>query len=171
LAFSAQGEPLLPQSCHDSRQQRGANEDYCCNTGWITPNKLLQTVNLLMARQAGTPEATEELMKLIYSELRELARAYMHRERPGHTLQATTLVHEVYIRLWGTEPIDWKNSAHFFAVAAQLGSNGRARRYEESRPDAHPCLVVSNNLRKTPPCFFCFDCPAISLFLRAGPAP
>jgi RNA polymerase sigma factor (TIGR02999 family) len=75
--------------------------------------------NLLIDWRAGKPEAANKLMTLVYGELRELAARYMHRERAGHTLQPTALVHEVYIRLCGAEPIDWQNRAHFFAVAAQ----------------------------------------------------
>src|SRR5262245_57540604 len=74
--------------------------------------------NLLMAWRAGKPEA-EQLVHLVYRELRQLAGGYMRREGPGHTLQTTALVHEVYLRLWGTEPVEWKDRAHFFAVAAQ----------------------------------------------------
>jgi RNA polymerase sigma factor (TIGR02999 family) len=58
-------------------------------------------------------------MELVYRELRQIAAQQMRRERGGHTLQATALVHEVYLRLCGSEPIDWQNRAHFFAVAAR----------------------------------------------------
>src|SRR5262249_52035307 len=61
----------------------------------------------------------EELMNLVYAELRRLAGHFMRRELPGHTLQTTALVHEAYIRLCGADSIDWQNRAHFFAVAAQ----------------------------------------------------
>jgi RNA polymerase sigma-70 factor (ECF subfamily) len=58
-------------------------------------------------------------MPLVYDELRALAESYLQRERPDHTLQATALVHEAYIRLIKQEDVDWQNRAHFFAVAAQ----------------------------------------------------
>ncbi len=58
-------------------------------------------------------------MPLVYDELRALAEAYLQRERPDHTLQATALVHEAYMRLIKQEDVDWQNRAHFFAVAAQ----------------------------------------------------
>jgi len=58
-------------------------------------------------------------MPLVYEELRALAESYLKRERPGHTLQATALVHEAYMRLVKQEDVDWQNRAHFFAVAAQ----------------------------------------------------
>jgi RNA polymerase sigma factor (TIGR02999 family) len=80
------------------------------------PHKI---TDLLIAWRSGSPEAASELMTLVYGELHELAARYMHRERVGHTLQTTALVHEVYIRLCGGEAIEWQDRAHFFAVAAQ----------------------------------------------------
>jgi RNA polymerase sigma factor (TIGR02999 family) len=58
-------------------------------------------------------------MPLVYDELRALAESYLRRERPDHTLQATALVHEAYMRLVKQEEVEWQNRAHFFAVAAQ----------------------------------------------------
>lgn len=58
-------------------------------------------------------------MTTVYDELRRLAAHYMRQERPDHTLQATALVHELYLRLFQSEPVEWQNRAHFFAVAAQ----------------------------------------------------
>ena len=75
--------------------------------------------NLLINCREGRAEAAEELMNLVYAELRRLAGRFMRRELPGHTLQTTALVHEAYIRLCGADSIDWQNRAHFFAVAAQ----------------------------------------------------
>ena len=60
------------------------------------------------------------MIPLVYDELRRLASAYMRRERPGHTLQSTALVHEAYIKLSDQRNVSWQNRAHFFAVAAQL---------------------------------------------------
>ena len=74
---------------------------------------------LLADWRAGEPGAEGELMNLVYAEMRQLASGFMRRERQGHTLQTTALVHEVYLRLCKAEPIDWQNRAHFFAVAAQ----------------------------------------------------
>jgi len=59
-------------------------------------------------------------MPLVYAELRRLARNYLQRERPDHTLQSTALVHEAYVRLIGQDVPQWQNRAHFFGVAAQL---------------------------------------------------
>jgi RNA polymerase sigma-70 factor (ECF subfamily) len=73
---------------------------------------------LLTELREGNQEAANQLMPLIYSELRRMAGSYMQRERPGHTLQATALVNEVYMRLAGGEPIPWQNRVHFFGIAA-----------------------------------------------------
>src|SRR5262249_51344693 len=73
---------------------------------------------LLEELRGGQPDAESRLLSLVYSELKRLARSYLRRERPDHTLGVTDLVHEVYLRLAGTDQ-DWKNRAHFFAVAAQ----------------------------------------------------
>jgi RNA polymerase sigma-70 factor, ECF subfamily len=64
------------------------------------------------------PGAASRLMDVVYAELHRLAAREMRRERGGHTLQTTALVHEAYLRLCGAEPVDWKNRSHFFGVAA-----------------------------------------------------
>ncbi len=87
---------------------------------------------LLHEFREGKEGAGSRLMSLVYQELRRLAAHYMRQERLDHTLQATALVHEVYIQLCGSDPIDFRNRAHFFAVAAQqmrriLVDHARAR--------------------------------------------
>lgn len=67
----------------------------------------------------GDDSAVNHLMPLVYDELRALAESYLKHERAGHTLQATALVHDAYVRLIKQEDVEWKNRAHFFAVAAQ----------------------------------------------------
>lgn len=68
----------------------------------------------------GHEAAAEQLLPLVYDELRSLAAAQMAQEKPGHTLQATALVHEAYLRLLGDEPTgDWQSRGHFFAAAAE----------------------------------------------------
>lgn len=74
---------------------------------------------LLAECREGSKEAEAELFDLVYRQLREVAQHHMRRERPGHTLQTTALVNEVYLRLFGSE-INWQNRTHFFAVAAQM---------------------------------------------------
>src|SRR5437762_640751 len=67
----------------------------------------------------GDPSAEGQLFPLVYDELRRLASAHLAREKPGHTLQATALVHEAFVRLVDTDrPPDWANGRHFFAAAA-----------------------------------------------------
>lgn len=73
---------------------------------------------LLTEIRAGNQEAVNQLVPLIYDELRRMASAYMRGERPGHTLQATALVNEAYMRLVGGQEGKWENRAHFFAIAA-----------------------------------------------------
>jgi len=79
-----------------------------------------EVTNLLIELKNGNRDAESRLMPLVYGELRRLAGLYMRGERPGHTLQATALVHEAYLRLVGHEDVDWQNRAHFFGVAANL---------------------------------------------------
>ncbi len=78
-------------------------------------------VTLLLNRwRGGDGEALERLMPLVVGELRRLARVYFDRERGEHTLQPTALVNEVYLRLIDARRVDWKNRAHFFAIAGRL---------------------------------------------------
>lgn len=74
---------------------------------------------LLRAWKQGSEEAFNEVLPLIYSELREIAARHLARERPDHTLQPTALVHEAYMKLVGEERVDWQNRSHFFAIAAR----------------------------------------------------
>jgi RNA polymerase sigma factor (TIGR02999 family) len=67
----------------------------------------------------GDPAAAQNLLPLVYTELHRLAKAYMRRERPDHTLQATALINEAYLRLAG-EDIDWNSRAHFIGLAAHV---------------------------------------------------
>jgi RNA polymerase sigma-70 factor, ECF subfamily len=75
---------------------------------------------LLRAWSDGDQSALERLTPLVYRELHRLARRYMRRERPGHSLQTTALVNEAYMRLVDYERMQWQNRTHFFAVSAQL---------------------------------------------------
>lgn len=74
---------------------------------------------LLLAWGNGDHQAQEKLLPLIYNELRRLAHNFLHRERPGHTLQTTALVHEAYLKLIDQKDARWQNRAHFFAISAQ----------------------------------------------------
>ena len=68
----------------------------------------------------GDQSALDELTPLVYAELRKLAAAYLRRERPGHTLQATALVNEAYLRLVGQKQGRWQGRSHFYGIAARL---------------------------------------------------
>src|SRR5258708_4394590 len=84
-----------------------------------------QDVTQLLRRwQQGDEEATEALLPLIYGELRKIARRHLRGERHGHTLEATALVHEVYLRLSGGAELHWNDRVHFYAVAAQMMRRG-----------------------------------------------
>ncbi len=79
-----------------------------------------QSVSLLLQRwSGGDNEALNELIPLVYGELRRMARRYMRQQAGGHTLQTTALINEAFLRLVGQEETQWENRAHFFGVAAQ----------------------------------------------------
>jgi RNA polymerase sigma-70 factor, ECF subfamily len=78
-------------------------------------------VTVLLSELAnGNQQAAEKLVPLVYQELKRLARGYMRRERPDHTLQATALVHEAYLKLVRQHAVNWQSRSHFFGIAAQL---------------------------------------------------
>jgi RNA polymerase sigma factor (TIGR02999 family) len=85
------------------------------------PEQPVQPVTELLVRwKAGDREALEELVPLVYAELKNLARQHLRRERPGHTLQSAALVHEAYLRLLAQPAVETNNRAHFLMVAARL---------------------------------------------------
>jgi RNA polymerase sigma factor (TIGR02999 family) len=102
----------------------------------------------------GRAAALDRLTPVLYNELRRIAHAYLQRERPGHTLQATALVNEAYMLLVGQRHVEWKNKAHFLGVAAQamryvLLDYARARRAQKRGAGHRPAtidehLAVSN---------------------------
>lgn len=75
---------------------------------------------LLREWNAGRPEARDRLMQVVYEPLRAIAERHLHREREGHTLEPTALVHELYLRFAEQRQVDWRDRLHFFAVAAQV---------------------------------------------------
>ena len=96
----------------------------------------LNITQLLRAWASGDQAALDQLTPVIYSELRRRAHNYMKNERPGHTLQTTALAHEAWMRLVNVSVADWKDRAHFFAIAARvmrhiLVDGARARRREK----------------------------------------
>lgn len=91
-----------------------------------------EVTRLLLAWNEGDPSAVERLMPLVYGELRAIAERHFRRERAGHTLQPTAVVHEAYFRLVDQTRVTWKNRGHFLAVASQamrriLVDHARAR--------------------------------------------
>jgi RNA polymerase sigma-70 factor (ECF subfamily) len=107
---------------------------------------------LLKAMRAGDAMAEQNLLPLVYEELHRLARSYMRRERPNHTLQATALINEAYLKLAGTQ-VDWNNREHFIGVAARVmrrvlvdyarAHGAEARGGELKRVDMEEGLAVS----------------------------
>ena len=79
-----------------------------------------EITELLVSWSAGSPTAFEDLVTLIYPELRRLARRRMRQEDPAHTLQTSALINEAYLRLVNQRDVAWQDRAHFFAVAAQV---------------------------------------------------
>lgn len=76
--------------------------------------------HLLKEWNDGDRQALDELIPLVYDELRQQAARYLRRERPGHSLQATALINEAFLRLTDAKDVQWQNRAHFFAIAANL---------------------------------------------------
>jgi RNA polymerase sigma factor (TIGR02999 family) len=102
---------------------------------------MTEVTRVLNAIERGDAKATDELLPLVYEELRLLAARKLSREVPGQTLQATALVHEAYVRLVGDEPGAWDNRGHFFASAAEamrriLVENAR-RKKSQKRGGGH----------------------------------
>ena len=79
---------------------------------------MADVTRILTAIESGDREAADDLLVIVYNELRELAGQLLSHERPGQTLQATALVHEAYLRLVGSGGQQWENRRHFFAAAA-----------------------------------------------------
>jgi RNA polymerase sigma-70 factor (ECF subfamily) len=100
---------------------------------------------LLRAWSRGDSGALERLTPIVYGELRRLARRHLRGERNGHSLQATALVNEAYVRLTDFTQVEWQNRAHFFAVSAQvmrriLVDHARRRNAKRGRGHAHVSL-------------------------------
>jgi RNA polymerase sigma factor (TIGR02999 family) len=115
-----------------------------------------EVTRILQQAEAADPTATEQLLPLVYDELRRIAQSQMNEERPDHLLQATALVHEVYLKLIGQDsPTHWDSRGHFFRAAAEamrrlLVDHARARLAEKRGGDrirqSLPEIVLSNQL-------------------------
>ena len=109
---------------------------------------------LLHAWGRGNVQAREDLVPLVYQELRRRASAYLRRERPDHTLQPTSLVHEAYIRLMAQTRVSWSNRAQFFALAAQLMRRilvDYARERQAAKRPGGIRVTFDEGLRAVPP--------------------
>jgi RNA polymerase sigma factor (TIGR02999 family) len=107
----------------------------------------------LRSWRGGSNAALDELTRLVYADLRRLAGRYLRDEQPGHTLQATALVHELYLRISSVQEIDWKGRGQFIAVAAQMMRRiliDHARRRQAAKRDgrqaASPVAVTTIDL-------------------------
>ena len=89
----------------------------------MDPANTAEVTGLLKAWGSGDQAALDRLTTLVHSELYRMARRYMRNERAGHTLQATALVNEVYLRLVDVTTVDWQHRAQFFAISAQIMRN------------------------------------------------
>lgn len=86
----------------------------------MNPQPSGEVTQLLSDARGGAPGAHDQLFAIVYAELRKIAANYMRRERADHTLQATALVHEAYMKLVDQKNVRWQNRAHFFGIAAQM---------------------------------------------------
>ena len=87
----------------------------------MSPNTAQSQITQLLKQWGeGKGQALDELMPLVYGELKRLAGSYLRRERPDHTLQSAALVNEAYVRLIDQNQVQWQNRAHFFGIAAQM---------------------------------------------------
>ncbi|MDX1741112.1 MAG: ECF-type sigma factor [Rhodothermales bacterium] len=105
----------------------------------MTGSKTEQITRLLRAYGRGDREALDRLLPLVYERLKQVARARLRQERPGHTLNTTGLVHEAYLKLVGGVDVDWQDRAHFLAISSRLMRQiliGAARRRKASKRGA-----------------------------------
>lgn len=101
-----------------SGRKPDTKKDILCENGVSDPSQQ-EVTQVLKAMTAGNREAVDKLLPIVYDELRALADRYLRHDRPDHTLQATALAHEAYLRLIDQKEVQWQNRAHFVAVAAQ----------------------------------------------------
>ena len=86
----------------------------------MSSDDLTEATKILSEVTSGDASATERLFQLLYDDLHSLAAQFLRREKPGHTLQPTALLHEAYMKLIDQSRVDWKGKTHFFAVGAQV---------------------------------------------------
>jgi RNA polymerase sigma factor (TIGR02999 family) len=106
----------------DSERIGVAGRTNTCTQFWkdLMRESPQNVTQLLLGWGKGDKEALDKLVPLVYDELRRQAARYLRRERVGHTLQTTALIHEAYLKLVDQKNVHWQNRAHFFGIAAQL---------------------------------------------------
>ena len=117
-----------------------------------------KVTGLLRAWTAGDEDALGDLAPLVEAELRKVARAYIAKERPGHTLQPTALVNEVFLRLMSSHDVNWQDRAHFFGISARLMrrvlvDHARSHGYQKRGGGAQR-ITLDERLASTPPLDF-----------------
>jgi RNA polymerase sigma factor (TIGR02999 family) len=108
-----------------------------------------EITQLLLSWSRGDKAALDQLIPLVYPELRRLARRYMIRENPGHTLQTSALINEAYLRLVAQQKVEWQDRAHFFAAGAQIMRHilvDHARRHSYAKRGAGAQHVALDDL-------------------------
>lgn len=120
----------------------------------MDPKPTADITSILLSWREGRAGALDDLMPLVYGELRSLARGHVRREGPGHTLGPTAVLHEAYLRLADKKHPQWQGRVHFFAVAAQLMrriliDHARAKRAAKRGGSAVP--VPLDDVQATPP--------------------
>jgi RNA polymerase sigma factor (TIGR02999 family) len=116
----------------------------------VTGDSRSECTRLLQQLATGDEAAADLLFPLIYDDLRGLAQSYLRRERPGHTLQPTALVHEAYVRLVNADCLQVHDRAHFFRLAARAMRHllvDHARRRQASKRGGDPVLVTQSALQ------------------------
>lgn len=108
-----------------------------------------QVTQLLIRWSDGDQTALDDLMPIVYDELRRMAKRFMNRQDSGHTMQTTELIHEAYLKLLGNEEKNWKNRSHFFGVAAQamrhiLVDHARSKHSQRRGGDKQKITLAEN---------------------------
>jgi RNA polymerase sigma factor (TIGR02999 family) len=114
------GEFRFTESSLTPRERVGYDSSHTAQRGFLVPTSFHLETELLHRWRSGDQAALQALIPLVYRDLRLAAHRCLRAERPDHTLQSTELVHEVYLRLAGNQPLPTENRAHFVAIAARL---------------------------------------------------
>lgn len=108
---------------------------------------------LLVRWQSGEPDALDRLIPLVYRELQAIARRHLSRERPGHTLSTSGLVHEAYLELLGQSAVEWRDRVHFYAIASRTMRRilvWHARKRNAAKRSGGPMLTLDEAIAVSP---------------------